>query len=95
MKAYLQAFINFKQNDLVQLLPIIEYAYNNTKNASTRYTPIELNCRYLFLDFLRRRLWFLLIIANIGKTIFWALKSDGRWSTKPPSRIKALKASSW
>ena len=25
-----------------------EFAYNNAKNASTGYTPFELNCRYHF-----------------------------------------------
>ena len=46
MEAYLQAFVNFKQNNWAQLLSIAEFAYNNTKNASTSYMPFELNCRY-------------------------------------------------
>ena len=46
MEAYLQAFINFEQNDWVQLLPMGEFAYNNAKNASTDHTLFELNCGY-------------------------------------------------
>ena len=46
IEAYLQAFINFKQNDWARLLPIAEFAYNNAENASTSYTPFELNCSY-------------------------------------------------
>ena len=46
MEAYLQAFINFKQNDWAKLLPMAEFAYNNAKNASSGHTPFELNCGY-------------------------------------------------
>ena len=46
MEAYLRAFINFKQNDWVRLLPMAEFVYNNTKNTSTGHTPFELNCGY-------------------------------------------------
>ena len=46
MEAYLRAFINFKQNDWVRLLPMAEFAYNNAKNASTGHTSFELNCGY-------------------------------------------------
>ena len=46
MKVYLQAFVNFEQNDWVRLFPIVEFAYNNAKNASTGHTLFELNCRY-------------------------------------------------
>ena len=46
MEVYLQAFINFEQNDWAKLLPMAKFAYNNAKNASTGYTPLELNCGY-------------------------------------------------
>ncbi len=46
MEAYLQAFVNFEQNDWVRLLPMAEFAYNNVKNASTSHKPFELNCSY-------------------------------------------------
>ena len=46
MKAYLWAFINLKQNNWAQLLPMAKFTYNNTKNANTGYTPFELNYGY-------------------------------------------------
>ena len=46
MEAYLWAFVNFKQNNWASLLLMVEFAYNNTKNASTGHTPFELNCGY-------------------------------------------------
>ena len=46
MEAYLQAFVNFEQNDWARLLTMAKFAYNNTKNASIGHTPFELNCGY-------------------------------------------------
>ena len=46
MEAYLQVFVNFEQNDWARLLPMAEFAYNNTKNASTGHTLFELNGGY-------------------------------------------------
>ena len=46
MKAYLQAFVNFKQNDWARLFPMAEFTYNNAKNANIGYTHFELNCGY-------------------------------------------------
>ena len=46
MEEYLWAFVNFEQNDWARLLPMAEFAYNNTKNASTSHIPFELNCGY-------------------------------------------------
>ena len=46
MKAYFQAFVNFEQNDWIQLLLIAEFAYNNAKNTSTGHIFFKLNCRY-------------------------------------------------
>ena len=46
IEAYLQAFVNFEQNDWVRLLPMAEFTYNNAKNASTDHIPFELNCGY-------------------------------------------------
>ena len=46
MKAYLQAFVNFKQNDWPRLLLMAEFAYNNAKNSSTGRTLFKLNCGY-------------------------------------------------
>ena len=46
MEVYLQAFVNFEQNDWARLLPMAEFVYNNAKNTSTSFTPFELNCGY-------------------------------------------------
>ena len=46
MKAYLWAFINFKQKNWARLLPITKFAYNNAKNVNTGYTSFELNYGY-------------------------------------------------
>ena len=46
MEAYLQAFVKFEQNDWARLLPMAEFAYNNTKNASTGHMPFGLSCGY-------------------------------------------------
>ena len=46
MEAYLWAFVNYKQNHRAKLLPMAEFAYNNTKNTSIGYTPFELNCGF-------------------------------------------------
>ena len=46
IEVYLQAFVNFDQNNWAKLLPIAEFAYNNAKNASINFTPFELNCGY-------------------------------------------------
>ena len=46
MEVYLRVFVNFEQNDWAKLLPIVEFVYNNAKNASTGHMPFELNCGY-------------------------------------------------
>ena len=46
MEAYLQAFVNFEQNDWARLLPMAEFGYNNARNASTSHMPFKLNCGY-------------------------------------------------
>ena len=46
IEAYLQAFVNFEQNDWARLLLMAEFASNNAKNASTGHMPFELNGRY-------------------------------------------------
>ena len=46
MEAYLRVFVNFEQNDWAQLFPMVEFAYNNAKNASTGHTLFKLNCGY-------------------------------------------------
>ncbi len=46
IEAYLRAFVNWEQDNWARLLLMVEFAYNNAKNASTGYTPFELNCGY-------------------------------------------------
>ncbi len=46
MEAYLRAFVNWKQDNWARLLPMVEFAYNNAKNASTSHNSFELNCGY-------------------------------------------------
>ena len=46
MEAYLQAFVNYEQDDWAGLLPMVEFAYNNAKNGSTGHTSFELNCGF-------------------------------------------------
>ena len=46
IEAYLWAFVNLEQNDWARLLPMVEFAYNNAKNASTGHTLFEFNCVY-------------------------------------------------
>ena len=46
IKAYLWAFVNFKQDDWAWFFLMTEFAYNNAKNASTGHMPFKLNCGY-------------------------------------------------
>lgn len=48
MKAYLGVFVNFKQNNWARFLSIAKFAYNNSKNVSTKYRPFKLNYGYYF-----------------------------------------------
>ena len=36
---YLRGYVNWEQTNWVDLLPLTEWAYNNSKNATTGYTP--------------------------------------------------------
>ena len=50
--ACLCAFVNWEQNDWARPLPMAEFAYNNSKNASTGHTPFEFNYGYpLYVSF--------------------------------------------
>lgn len=36
--------MNYEQDDWARLFPMIEFAYNNIKNASINHTLFKLNC---------------------------------------------------
>jgi len=46
MEKYLRAFCNYEQDNWVELLPLAEFAYNNTIHTSTRMTPFWVNYHY-------------------------------------------------
>ena len=46
IEAYLLTFVNWEQNNWVWLLLMAEFAYSNSKNASTGHMPFKLNCGY-------------------------------------------------
>ncbi len=46
MEAYLRAFVNWEQDDWARILPMVEFLYNNAKNASIGHNSFELNCGY-------------------------------------------------
>jgi len=43
MEQYLQIFINYRQDDWKEWLPLAEFALNDSVHAATRYTPFFLN----------------------------------------------------
>ena len=52
IETYLQAFVNFKQNNWAKLLLMTEFAYNNAKNANIGHTSFKLNCgHYSYVSF--------------------------------------------
>jgi len=46
MEEYLRAFCNYEQDNWVELLPLAEFAYNNSVHHSTRMTPFWANYHY-------------------------------------------------
>ena len=45
LEEMLRAYSVYKQDTWDEYLPAAEFAYNNSKQASTRFTPFELDCR--------------------------------------------------
>jgi hypothetical protein len=43
LEQMLRHFVNYHQNDWDQLLPFVEFAYNDQQNASTKRSPFEAN----------------------------------------------------
>jgi hypothetical protein len=46
LEQYLRCFVNYQQDDWVDLLPLAEFTYNNTVHAATKHTPFFANYRY-------------------------------------------------
>ncbi len=46
VETYLRHYVNAKQNNWVQLLPIAQFTYNNARNETTGKTPFEANYGY-------------------------------------------------
>jgi hypothetical protein len=46
LKTYLRTFINYYQDDWYSLLPLAEFAYNNSVTQATQLTPFYTNYRY-------------------------------------------------
>jgi hypothetical protein len=43
LEEMLRAYVNHKQDNWDECLPALEFAFNNTKNSSTEFTPFFLN----------------------------------------------------
>jgi len=43
LEEMIRAYVNYRQNNWDELLPAVEFAYNNSKNASTGLTPFEVD----------------------------------------------------
>ena len=46
MKQFLRTFVNFEQNNWIELLSLTKFAYNNTKHASTQMSSFEVMQKY-------------------------------------------------
>jgi transposase InsO family protein len=46
LETYLRTFVNYDQNDWYQLLPLAEFAYNNSSTTATKMTPFYANYGY-------------------------------------------------
>ena len=46
LEQYLQVYCNYQQNNWSKLLPLAEFAYNNTPNTMTGLTPFYANKGY-------------------------------------------------
>src|SRR5437588_6797464 len=46
LETYYRTFINYDQDDWVQMLPLAEFAYNNSYTTATKTTPFYTNYRF-------------------------------------------------
>jgi hypothetical protein len=47
MEAYLHYYVNYKQNNWVELLPLAQYTYNNAESEGTGITSFFANYGYM------------------------------------------------
>ena len=43
VKAFLQYYVNYQQDDWTEWLLVVEFQYNNKKHVTTGYIPFKLN----------------------------------------------------
>ena len=67
MEAYLQVFVNFKQNNWTKYLSMAKFAYNNAKNASIGHMPFELNCDYYLCVFFKENTNLCSLLKTVNK----------------------------
>ena len=46
LEQYLRIFVNYEQNNWVSLLPLAQFAYNNSQQSSTKHSPFFANYGY-------------------------------------------------
>jgi hypothetical protein len=46
LECYLRCYVNYQQDNWVELLPSAEYAYNQSVHAATQKTPFEMVLGY-------------------------------------------------
>ena len=51
MKAYLYYYINYKQNNWIELLSLAQYTYNSAESEDTGITPFFANYRYTLIAY--------------------------------------------
>jgi hypothetical protein len=49
MEVYLHYYINYKQNNWIELLLLVQYAYNSTESEGTSITPFFVNYKYILI----------------------------------------------
>lgn len=73
---------------------MVEFAYNNIKNASTNYMFFELNCSYHSCIFFWKRHKSSVSIKNGKKIIYWTKTANDYLLEKPWLYLKILETSS-
>ena len=66
LEGYHSNFVNYDQHDCYQLLPLAEYAYNNSKASACRLTPFFANhCLHPQTEWMKER-----DLQNPGPTMY-------------------------